>query len=418
MKTRLALVTIAIGLCVLSVRVWRDAHETPARLSTLRQIIESQFVPRTIEFDSQTVNDGYWALLAAIYRGDTEKALIALESDTLARRYKMQLAGVLGKRLFELDNYRQAAIAWQYLASDALSGLDEYFERQARHYEATRNDFMQAERHWQMWLALARTDWIRYRRVAEFYERRNDRAAARNIYTLGEQATTAPYSNYLAGRRLELVEAWSEAFVQYQEAFKHSADFADAYIRAAQVASYHLQKTDLAISFCQQGVQLKPEDYFCYELLARLLWQSEQPDVALAWLDKGLAHVERASYLALFHNLKGDISLSQQNLQMAETEYGTALTIQPERIDALVGLARVHKAHGETQMALGALLQAIELSKRKDSPAAEWYTLLGELYEETGTDDLAIAAYQTALGLNPADQATQKRLTSLLNGAK
>jgi tetratricopeptide (TPR) repeat protein len=413
-----ALLAASVFVVVVTIPARHLFADVVARIQLLQQIMRVQPVQHDLVFDLETVRGDYWSQVKATYQGDTEKPLAALASPAWPEGDRQRLAGLLGVRFFDQNSYKLAASAWQYLASRDRSQFDTLLEQQARHYEVTVGDRRQAERYWQMWLALSPEDWTRYERVAEFYERGRDLTTARQTYAAGEQVSSMSLSHYLAGRRLELDRQWPEALAQYTLAIERSPDFAKAYTRAAYVGGTQLKQFDQAIALCQQSIRLTPGDYFCYELLARFLHRQGQPDAALVWLDRGIEHVERTSYQALFHALKGDIHLERHDFNLAEAEYQTAITLQPVRTDALIGLAQVYEQTGRAELALRFLARAFDLRDQASPPVADWYAMQGRLYENLEKTDLAIAAYQTALSINAADELTQQALARLLSSDK
>lgn len=94
---------------------------------------------------------------------------------------------------------------------------------------------------------------------------------------------------------------------------------------------------------------------------------------------------------AHFHELLGDIALSQKNYTNALTNYGKAIKLQPDYF----------KPHIQTGIALfnmGKKDEAEPYLKRANEllPTAPGHALLGQIAESTGKTDVALAHYQQA----------------------
>lgn len=97
------------------------------------------------------------------------------------------------------------------------------------------------------------------------------------------------------------------------------------------------------------------------------------------------------------HTALGNEYASKGRLDMAITEYQTALRLRPDYPDAHVNLGIVYRWRGQLDMAITEYQTALRLRPKY----ADVHYNLGNAYASKGQLDMAITEYQTALRLNP-----------------
>jgi tetratricopeptide (TPR) repeat protein len=108
-------------------------------------------------------------------------------------------------------------------------------------------------------------------------------------------------------------------------------------------------------------------------------------------------------------NRLGKVWRNLGRLDLAETSYRRALSLDPHSADALIGLAGVEFQQGRLQEARGHLDTAIELAPGR----IEAHELNGRVYESLGDFDGALGSYFRALGLDASCAAAQLRIASI-----
>jgi len=96
------------------------------------------------------------------------------------------------------------------------------------------------------------------------------------------------------------------------------------------------------------------------------------------------------------------------------SEYQQAVTLNPKHHWAHVRLGyALYQAYGDVASAEKEIRQAIAVWP--DDKHQKWpHRFLGDIYQEAGMIDQAIAAYQEVLRLDPSDEQVQDILTTLL----
>ena len=150
---------------------------------------------------------------------------------------------------------------------------------------------------------------------------------------------------------------------------------------------------------------------------------SGKSDPLKAAIAKAEAEVRNDPNSAELRVAVADAYLKADRFDDALAQYGEALTIDPNREDALYGLGVAHKEKGNLNEAGAALQSVIQLNTGTEGAAlnprlqgAHYY--LGQVLREQGRYDDAINEFRAALALNRADADTLLELgkTFALNG--
>lgn len=96
-------------------------------------------------------------------------------------------------------------------------------------------------------------------------------------------------------------------------------------------------------------------------------------------------------------------------LDLSETSYRRALSLDPHSADAMIGLAGVEFRQGRLQEARGHLDTAIELAPAR----VEAHELNGQVNEALGDSDAALASYFRALSLDASYAPAQLNIASI-----
>ncbi len=106
---------------------------------------------------------------------------------------------------------------------------------------------------------------------------------------------------------------------------------------------------------------------------------------------------------ALHHVRKAAFALGQQDPSTARRHFELALMFQPENVDALAGLGAILFLEGERTKARWFLEKAL----RQGGNHPETHANLGVLYWSKGRPKKAMAHFQTALYLDPGNNAAR-----------
>src|SRR5207249_10762668 len=105
------------------------------------------------------------------------------------------------------------------------------------------------------------------------------------------------------------------------------------------------------------------------------------------------------------HHRLGQVLQAQGQLGAAEAEFQKALVLDPDYVDARIGLGQTETLLGRPEAALRHLDAAIELFPHK----AEAHPAQGRALEALGRADEALAAYFRALEQDPASVPSRLR---------
>lgn len=133
---------------------------------------------------------------------------------------------------------------------------------------------------------------------------------------------------------------------------------------------------------------------------------ARRTDAAIAKLKRGIALNERA-YDA--HVMLGSAYQQKGMLDQAVGEFDAAALLNPGAAAPHLLAAEAFLAHGGLQRAMDRVDKAAALERDSGEVAA----MRGRVYERAGRGDEALAAYQSAVTLNPADLSSRGRLAGV-----
>jgi tetratricopeptide (TPR) repeat protein len=193
---------------------------------------------------------------------------------------------------------------------------------------------------------------------------------------------------YYLGRLQEAEEAWAEAL--------------DAYQRAAASSTWR--------------VVGRSDVYVALGDLYRTRWPEGRSDAARESYRQALAiaHFSEAHLAAAAHYGLGELLLwREDDPAAAAAHYRAALALTPADhwVRLRLGYA-LYWGHGDVAAAETEIRAAID--QWPDERSLKWpYYYLGELYEDAGLTAKAVAAYEQALALDPADAHIMARLVAI-----
>jgi tetratricopeptide (TPR) repeat protein len=132
-------------------------------------------------------------------------------------------------------------------------------------------------------------------------------------------------------------------------------------------------------------------------------------------VDKAIAaaniQIAKAPTNAGFYSLLGaTLFKDTKDLDGAEAAFAKAVEIDKNSVGAWIKLGKVQAANGETQKALATYQEAVKNNPRE----ADFYILMGELYESKQDWSHAGDAYQEALGLKSQNPLASEKLASVM----
>lgn len=153
-----------------------------------------------------------------------------------------------------------------------------------------------------------------------------------------------------------------------------------------------------AISHFKRAVEIKPTFTAARNNLGAAYLAIQEWDAAIAIFEEIKQDVLYATPQFAFSNL-GLAYYHKNDYQLALSYYREALRIQPDLVNALVGMGRIHIAMNQGRQALPHLERAVRQAPR----APEIHFLLAEAYLLTGQGPLARSSYETVIDLAPRD---------------
>lgn len=211
------------------------------------------------------------------------------------------------------------------------------------------------------------------------------------------------------GRRLEELGALTEAVEAYQQAIELSPNFAHAYnaLGYAMFGSF-IYENEAAIAALETALQLDPD----------LVWAHYNRGYALAWrgdstrsfaefrqvvdYHTGLDTVGEPYKDAIAWRMVGDVYMDQGNPGPAVDAYQQATWLDPDFVPGHTKLGEAFLMLGDMDNAITEFSVALaQLPESEVAARADLYHNLGTAYWQSEQWDLARAALQTALSLNP-----------------
>lgn len=158
----------------------------------------------------------------------------------------------------------------------------------------------------------------------------------------------------------------------------------------------------------QEALDRDPNSTDALRGLMNSYLSQNQSDKALAVAN---AQIAKSPANSSFYDLLGTVLLrNKKDLNGAETAFKRSIELERTNSDAVIKLGQVQAAKGEIDQAIATYQQAV-----KDHPdVAEFYTLLGGLYESKRDWPRAQDSYQKTLGLKPNDPIASNNLANVM----
>jgi serine/threonine-protein kinase len=158
---------------------------------------------------------------------------------------------------------------------------------------------------------------------------------------------------------------------------------------------------DAAIASFDRALDQDSAFVLCYLALGEAHWQKYLNTGDSAWAENALGFVSRGIDLddccAEAHILRGGISRGLERFTEAVESYENGLRINPARIDAYLGLARVHHSMGDVAGEEAAYVRAIDVRPLHPTPYENLATLL--IYQ--ARYDEALEIFPKVIDLEP-----------------
>ena len=158
----------------------------------------------------------------------------------------------------------------------------------------------------------------------------------------------------------------------------------------------------------QQALDLNANSKDALRGLMNIYVAQKQIDRAIAAAN---AQIAKSPNNGSFYDLLGSLLFSvKKDLSSAETAFRKSVELDKNNSEAVIKLGQVQAARGEIDQAIATCQQALQ-----DLPnTAQFYTLLGELYETKRDWSKAQAAYEKTLALQPDDPVAANNLANVM----
>jgi tetratricopeptide (TPR) repeat protein len=169
------------------------------------------------------------------------------------------------------------------------------------------------------------------------------------------------------------------------------------------------KRNDEALRLYAKAVELQPDALVPVQAQVRLMVASKRTAEALQRLDELIPRVPQSPFVP---NLKGDLLLSQANVNGAQVAFRMAIARAPTWWVPYRGLAYAQLAAKDPNAAVATLRQAesIVASADKDKLALE----IAMYFERAGKPDDAIREYEDIIRQNPKSETAANNLAMLL----
>jgi len=172
-------------------------------------------------------------------------------------------------------------------------------------------------------------------------------------------------------------------------------------------------QNDLAEAHFRNAIQYSPDLGLARYNLATLLQRENRTDEALQQYLLALPRMSDPLELAQTHNNLGALFLARNQYAEALAQFDSAIHINPDEANSYLGRGMVQFQFGQIDNALASFSKAAEITPS----ALAWYWT-GRCLEARSDKELAIRAYQSALGLSPQFGAARSQLDHLRDSAK
>ena len=227
--------------------------------------------------------------------------------------------------------------------------------------------------------------------------------------------------------RLEIIyadnEMWSElyeVYAQMKSATDSEAETADLLAKMATIASECLEDIAKSVKLWEDVLDLRGEDAFALESLAELYSRQENWSDLVDVLERAVTVAEDDEARVRIYCQLGLVwgeCLDRDN--NALENWQNALAIDPDNMDALKSIARIHEANKDWDQLLEVIETIISVgaSSFEDEELKGYYAKQGKIYSEILEQPMdAIEAWRHAHEVDATDMAVYEALDVLYRG--
>ena len=157
----------------------------------------------------------------------------------------------------------------------------------------------------------------------------------------------------------------------------------------------------------KEVLELEPNQVEALSLLMKAHFALDEQQEAFEYLAQ---HITRNPEVGYPRQLQGNLYIQTGNIEAAIKSYSELIAIQPESVDAQIGLAQAYQTRGDSNRALNAYSAAHAL--RPDD--AQVLTLKAGVLDALGRHQEAMEAYETVLLLDSNQQIAANNLAMIL----
>lgn len=157
----------------------------------------------------------------------------------------------------------------------------------------------------------------------------------------------------------------------------------------------------------KEVLELEPNQVEALSLLMKAQFALDEQQEAFEYLAQ---HITRNPEVGHPRQLQGNLYIQTGNIEAAIKSYSELIAIQPESVDAQIGLAQAYQIRGDSNRALHAYSAAHAL--RPDD--AQVLTLKAGVLDALGRHQEAMEAYETVLLLDSNQQIAANNLAMIL----
>jgi tetratricopeptide (TPR) repeat protein len=197
------------------------------------------------------------------------------------------------------------------------------------------------------------------------------------------------------------IEGESGAISAFNQALQIDATYSDAYEGLVGIYRFKIQQ--------------EPNRVDNYVVLGDLLYLWNRLDAALTTYDQALAIDPNH---ATAYNGRGSVFLSRSQIPEAIDQFRKAAELDPNHAYALANLGTAFRLNRQLDRAIASYRQALQADEMGGLPATAHvlaYLGLGLTLKQKGDTEGAIAAFKQALELSPNYEPAQSNLTEMLN---
>ena len=179
--------------------------------------------------------------------------------------------------------------------------------------------------------------------------------------------------------------------------------------------AYNVGKYMTAITYSNEALKKDPDNYTATLIRGKANLKLGNYKESIGDFNKLL---DNRKNFELYY-LRGRTFLEMDNLENAESDYETAISLNPKSVEALFDLAYIRTLIGDYDLAISAYQQVIKI----DSLNFRAYVNLGNLKGRMGEGEMAIEYFSKAISINPNDgiayfnRATEKLILNDKTGA-